>query len=164
MGVIFLQRTEAMINNELIGQVPENPVEAAANWRQMRVRIHDEFEQATSSDQRAALLALNQSLMNMAEKAVDPKELENFREIRGHSYSLLVVKECLVNDQVCTKTADAVIRREVAAGRMVPDHSLRDLKQMRAFAAHLTRTRLLAQQLASKASGPVSRVLSWLLQ
>jgi len=153
-----------MIKNDLIGQAPEDPVEAAANWRQIRVRIHDEFEQAGSSEQRAALLALNQSLMNMAEKAINPKELENFREIRGHSYSLLIVKECMVNDQVSTKTADAVIRREVTAGRMAPNHSLRDLKQMQAFAAHLTRTRLLAQQLAPKPPGPVSRVLSWLLQ
>lgn len=153
-----------MIKNDLIGQVPESPDEAAANWRQIRVRIHDEFEHAQSSEQRAALLSLNQSLMNMAEKAIDPRELENFREIRGHSYSLLVVKECLVNDQVCAPTAEAVISRELAAGRMAPNHSLRDLKQMRAFAAHLTRTRLLAQQLAPKPPGPVSRVLSWLLQ
>jgi hypothetical protein len=153
-----------MIKNDLIGQAPEDAVEAAANWRQIRVRIHDEFEQASSSEQRAALLALNQFLMNMAEKAIDPKELENFREIRGHSYSLLIVKECLVDDQVCTRTAEAVIRREVAAGRMAQNHDLRDLKQMKAFAAHLTRTRLLAQQLAPKPPGPVSRVLSWLLQ
>ncbi|MGB8694468.1 MAG: hypothetical protein WCD08_13265 [Steroidobacteraceae bacterium] len=153
-----------MIKNDLIGQAPENPVDAAANWRQIRVRIHDEFEQASSSERRAALLALNQSLMNMAEKAINPKELENFREIRGHSYSLLIVKECLVNDQVCPKTADAVIRRELAAGRMAPNHSLRDIKQIRAFAAHLARTRLLVQRLSPKPPGPVSRVLSWLLQ
>lgn len=153
-----------MIHNDLIGQVPENTVEAVANWRDTRVRMHDAFDQARSPEQRAALLALNRSIMNMAEKGIDPKDLESFREIRGHSYSMLVVKECLVNDQVCEKTADAVIRREMAAGRMAPNHGLRDLKQMIAFAAHLTHTRMLAQQLAPKPLGPVTRVLSWLLQ
>jgi hypothetical protein len=153
-----------MINNDLIGQVPENTAEALANWRQLRVRIHDAFEQAGSPAQRAALLALNQSIMNMAEKGIDLKDLESFREIRGHSYSLLIVKECLVNEQVCAKTAAAVIRREMAAGRMAANHMLRSMKEMAAFATHLQRTQLLAQQLAPRPPGPVSRVLSWLLQ
>jgi len=153
-----------MINNDLIGQVPENTVEAVANWRQIRVRIHDAFEQARTPEQRAALLALQQSLMNLAEKGIEPKDLESFREIRGHSYSLLVVKECLVNEQVCAKTAAAVIRREMAAGRMAANHMLRNMKDMVAFASHLQRTRLLAQQLAPRPPGPVGRVLSWLLQ
>lgn len=153
-----------MIHNELIGQVPENTVEAVAHWREFRVAIHDAFEQARSPEQRAALLALNRSIMSMAEKGINPKELESFREIRGHSYSMLVAKECLVDGQVCAKTADAVIRRELAAGRMAPNHGLRDLKQMQAFAAHLMRTRALTQQLAQKPPGPVTRVLSWLLQ
>lgn len=153
-----------MIKNDLIDSVPESPAEALASWRQLRVSIHDAFENAKSAGQRAALLALNHSIMNMAEKAMDPKDLENFREIRGHSYSLLVVKECLVGDQVSATTAAAVTRREVAAGRMAANHSLRKLEQMTAFAAHLIRTRLLAQQLAPKPPGPVGRVLSWLLQ
>lgn len=153
-----------MIKNELIDSVPESPAEALANWRQVRVKIHDAFEQATSPQQRAALLALNHSIMNMTEKVMDPKDLENFREIRGHSYSLLVAKECLVGDEICAKIADAVTRREVAAGRMAPNHGLRELKQMRAFSAHLKQTWRLAQQIAPKPPGPVGRVLSWLLQ
>ena len=153
-----------MIKHDLIDSAPETPGEALAGWRRVRVQIHDAFERAASVQQRCALLALNQSIMNMVDKAMDPKDLENFREIRGHSYSLLVVKECLVGDEVCAKTADAVTRREVAAGRMAPNHGLREPKQMRAFAAHLKRTRLLAQQFAPKPPGPVGRVLSWLLQ
>ncbi len=153
-----------MINNDLIGQVPEDTAEAVANWRQIRARIHDAFEQAGSPQQRAALLALFQSIMNMAEKGIDPKDLESFREIRGHSYSQLIVKECLVDEQVSAKIAAAVISREVAAGRMAANHMLRNMKEMVAFAAHLQRTRLLAEKLAPSPPGPVSRVLSWLLQ
>ena len=153
-----------MINDNLIGQVPENPAEAVASWRQIRVRIHDEFEQTHSAERRAALLALNHSIMNMAEKAIEPKDLENFREIRGHSYSLLIVKECLVGDEVSANTAGTVIHRETAAGRMAPNHSLRSMKEMAAFAAQLKHTRLLAQKLAPRPPGPVSRVFSWLLQ
>jgi len=153
-----------MIINELIGQVPESTAEAVANWRQIRVRIHDAFEAAGSPEQRSALLALNQSIMNLAEKGIEQKDLENFREKRGHSYSLLIVKECLVGGQVCPQTAAAVIRRETAAGRMAANHMLRNLKEMAAFAAYLQRTQLLAQQLAPRRRGPVSRLLFRLLQ
>jgi hypothetical protein len=52
----------------------------------------------------------------------------------------------------------------MAAGRMAANHMLRNMKEMVAFAAHLQRTRLLAEKLAPRAPGPVSRVLSWLLQ
>ncbi len=153
-----------MTNNELIGQVPESTAEAVANWRQIRARIHDAFEAARSPEQRAALLALNQSIMNLAEKGIEQKDLETFREMRGHSYSLLIVKECLVEEQVCPKTAAAVICRETAAGRMAANHMLRNMKDMVAFAAHLQQTQRLAQQLARPPPGPVSRLLYRLLQ
>ena len=42
-----------MIKNDLIDSVPESPAEALANWRQMRITIHDAFEKATSGEQRA---------------------------------------------------------------------------------------------------------------
>lgn len=151
-----------MVKNELIDWVPETPTEAAAQWRNIRARIHDEFDRATSADQRVALLALNQSMMNLAEKAIDPDQLENFREIRGHSYSMLIVKECLVGDKVCAKTAAIVTRREVAAGRMAPNHGLRKLEELAKFAAHVISTRRLAQQYAPKQAGLIRRALALL--
>ena len=69
-----------MLKNELIGQVPENPAEALANWRPVRERIHNAFDKSKSEPQRVALLALYCSVMNMAEKAIGPGELEKFRE------------------------------------------------------------------------------------
>jgi len=45
-----------MTQNDLIGNVPETPAEALGSWRQMRERLHDEFEQAKSAEQRVALL------------------------------------------------------------------------------------------------------------
>ena len=152
-----------MINNDPIGNVPETPAEALAGWRQMRERIHDAFEQAKSAQQRAALLALHQSVMNLAEKAMDPKDLEKFREIRGHSYSLLVVRECLVGEKVCPKTAAAVTAREVAAGRMAPNHDLRNMQTMTMFAAQVLHSRRLVQKQSPASTGLMWRALSWLL-
>jgi hypothetical protein len=134
-----------------------------ASWRRIRERIHDEFERARSAERRTALLALNHSIMNLADKAMNPNDLEKFREIRGHSYSLLIVKECLIDAKVCAKTAAIVTRREVAAGRMAPNHDLRKMDQMVKFAAQVTQTQLLTQKYAPKPPGMVGRALSWLL-
>jgi hypothetical protein len=152
-----------MINNELIGDVPETAAEAAKQWRQLRTRIHDAFEDARTGPQRAALLALNQTLMNLVEKGLDPKDLENFREIRGHTYSMMIARECLVNEQVDLKLAQAVVQRELSAGRMAANHPLRDLKQLVAFAEHMQRNLAKAQQLAPKPQGAFPRLFGWLL-
>ncbi len=153
-----------MVNNELIGDVPETPAEATAQWRQLRTRIHDTFESARTSTQREALLTLNQSLMNLAERGLDAKDLESFREIRGHSYTMLIVKECLVDDRIDPKLAQAVVQRELASGRMAQNHQLRDLKQMVAFAEHMTRALAMVERLTPKPWGPLPRLLSWLLR
>jgi len=152
-----------MKKNDLIGDVPETPAEALSSWRQSRERIHDAFEQAKSPEQRTALLALHQTIMNMVEKAMAPADLEKFREIRGHSYSSLIVTECLVSDKVCAKTADVVTRREVAAGRMSANHDLRRIEAMTGFAAQILQARRLAQKHAPADTGRMRRALSWLL-
>ena len=152
-----------MIMNELIGEVPETPAEAAAHWRRVRERIHSEFENPASAAKRPALLALNHALMNMAEKAIPAAELENFREIRGHSYAMLIVKECLDGEKIRPETANLVTRREVAIGRMVPNHSLRKLEEMAKFAAHIVHTQKLLQQYAQKPKGLARRAVAWLM-
>jgi hypothetical protein len=153
-----------MIKNELIGEVPATPAEAAKQWRQLRERLHDAFESARTGPQRASLLALNQSLMNLVEKGLDPKDLESFREIRGHGYSMMVARECLVNGRVDPQLAQAVLQREVEAGRMAANHPLRDLRQLAAFAEHMQRNLAMAQRLTLKPRGPLPRLLGWLLQ
>jgi hypothetical protein len=164
MGQFHSSRVRAMIKNGLIGDVPETPAEAAAQWRQLRTRIHDAFASARTSPQREDLLALNQSLMKLVEQGLDPQDLESFREIRGHSYTMLVVRECLVDDRVDPQLAQAVVQRELASGRMATNHPLRDLKQMVAFARHMQRTLAMAQRLAPRPQGPLPRLLGWLLQ
>ena len=153
-----------MTKNDLIGQAPESPAEALANWRPIREQIHGEFDKAKSEPLRVALLALYCSVMNMAEKAIGPNELEKFREIRGHGYSMLIVKECLVGENVSVEKANAVMRREIAAGRMAPDHILLNKAELSKSAAQYIRTQRLAQENAPGQSGMWRRIVSWLVQ
>jgi hypothetical protein len=151
-----------MKNNELIGPVPETPEEALANWRSVRQRVHDRFDKARSEGERVALLALYCSAMNLAEKAIAPADLEKFREIRGHGYSLLIVKESLDGDRLRLDKAEAVMQRELESGRMAPDHILRDRKELAKLAGDYVRTQQqLKQQHAEERPGLLGRILSW---
>jgi hypothetical protein len=150
-----------MKDSELIGPVPENPAEALASWRSVRERVHDRFDRAGSEPERVALLALYCSVMNMAEKAIAPADLEKFREIRGHGYSLLVVKESLEGDQLSLPKAQAVIARELSSGRMASDHVLRNQRELSKLAAEYVRTRQIVQQHASEPRGLLGRILAW---
>jgi hypothetical protein len=150
-----------MKDSELIGPVPETPAEALANWRSVRERVHDRFDQAGSEPERVALLALYCSVMNLAEQAIAPADLEKFREIRGHGYSLLIIKETLEGDQLSLLKSEAVIRRELQSGRMASDHVLRKRRELAKLAAEYVRTRHLVQQHASERRGLLDRVLSW---
>ena len=153
-----------MVKNDLIGEMPETPGEAQANWQTFRRTIHERFEKATSAEQRVALLTLNHTIMNMVDKVTDPSVLENFREVRGHSYAMLIVTECLVGDTISAKTAGIVTRREVAAGRMAAEHSLRKLEEMEKFATHVTQSRRLTKKYAPRPLGLAGRAMSWLFQ
>jgi len=150
-------------NHELIGPVPENPAEALANWRSIRERVHDRFDRAKSEPERVELLALYCATMNLAEKAIAPADLEKFREIRGHGYSLLVVKESLSGDVLSEPKAEAVLARELAAGRMAADHVLRNRQEFAKLAKEYVRTQhLVRQQRANEPRGLLDRLLSWL--
>jgi hypothetical protein len=150
-----------MKDSELIGPVPETPAEALANWRSVRERVHDRFDKARTEPERAALLALYCSVMNLAEKAIAPADLEKFREIRGHGYSLLIVKESLEGDHLRLSKSEAVIARELESGRMASDHVLRNRQEFAKLAKEYVRTRQLAQQHASERRGLLDRILSW---
>ena len=141
--------------------MPDNPAEALANWRSVRERVHNRFDRAGSEPERVALLALYCSVMNMTEKAIAPADLEKFREIRGHGYSLLIVKESLTGDHLSLQKAQAVIARELAARRMASDHVLRDQKELAKLAAEYVRTRQLVQQHANEPQSLLDRILSW---
>ena len=96
------------------------------NWRQLREEIHAEHENAASPTEREQLLAVFAALMDLVERTdIAPENIAEFRETRLKDYHLLVVREALVGENVCTETLDSVTRREVEAGRMSPDDELR---------------------------------------
>jgi hypothetical protein len=141
-----------MSGQDLYDQLPEDSAEILLGWREIRAKVHDEFDKATE-EQRCALLQLFTATMNIAEATIRPADLEIFRKTRKQDYNRLIVKESLVGESVCAETAYAVTRREIAAGRMSPDDELAKSAAAAIAAPYSSRAELIAieaQRLSQK--------------
>jgi len=139
---------------------------------EVRAKLGQEFDAAVTSQQRGTVLALFTAYMDALERGLaaqqaDPKLIENFRTAREQDYKTFIVQECtvgldtpVVGGDVSIERLMAVTNREVAAGRMTEDHSLRKLAVQSAAAPHMSDTELVAKhaalraQAAQKATSP----------
>jgi hypothetical protein len=124
-------------------QFPPAMKDILADWRGCREDIRDEFDKASTSEQRGALLAIFHAMMNIVEKnLIASDDLEKFRKARDQDYCLLLVKECTKDANVRPDLLEQATKREVEAGRMSQDHQLRQLALSgMAMAQGETRTR-----------------------
>ena len=104
----------------------------ALDWRALREKIHDAFDQTDSFEERGIILAAFTALMDCVERGLedqrgDPGDLATFRKTRDQDYCLLLTKESLDGENVDAKLLERATKREVDAGRMSPDHQLRKL-------------------------------------
>ena len=118
-----------MSATELLERVKAHAATGAMDWKRLRENIHDEFDAASTETDRDMLLAMFHLVMENVERNADmsPEQLATFRDARAQDYNLFLVKEALIGESVSVEIMDVVTKREIAAGRMTPDHSLRQL-------------------------------------
>jgi hypothetical protein len=118
----------------------------------VRNKIHEEFDAAKTSEERGALLALFKATFDITESHLaknSPEKLAEFQKARAQDYNLFLVKECTVGldspggGDVSVEMLRAATDREVAAGRMTEDHTLRKLAVEGCVAPHLTHAQLI---------------------
>jgi hypothetical protein len=113
-----------------------------SNWRQIIDQINRDFDEAGTVDRRSALLATFKATMDIVESTLAPEHLESFREARRKHYSSFIVQEALVGEHVCIESLHAITAREIEAGRMPPDHALRQAAENGMSEPHLSRAEL----------------------
>lgn len=153
---------------ERLMEMTESPAEALLNWREVVEEINIELttnlKNNESIERREALFQMLKSLMDMVEKTIAPQDLEKFREARGQQYHSFLIQEALVGVNVCAETLLAVTSREIAAGRMTEENSIRKIAVDGYAAPHLTRAQLEEEAKGSKAEkekGFMGRVKSF---
>lgn len=102
------------------------------------------WEKADTEEKRVNLLNIfdlaHQTLLPALENSDLKKRVE---EAQSKIYSSFIVSECLIGENVSIDRLNRVTRREIAAGRMAKDHSLRDIADQGLAAPYLSEEELL---------------------
>lgn len=125
-----------------------------ADVKRLRQRIEEEFAASKTNDEHAQVLAIFKAMTDRVERGMAApgghgQLLTDFRAANAYEYKALIVQECLVGSDlpgggdVSVELLKAVTDREIAAGRMTEDHSLRQLALTTFAAPHLTHAQLL---------------------
>lgn len=150
-----------IVNAPLLFRLLNAPGAPATNWREIVNEINSEIERATTTDYRVSLLKMFMTTMDFVEATIIAEDLEKFREARRKHYKAFLVQEAFVGEHLCIETLDVITQREIAAGRMAPDDSLRQAVVSEMAASHSS----CAEVNASSNPPPLTRwrrALGWL--
>ena len=122
----------------------------------VRAKIGREFDAALTSEERGKVLAIFTATMDQAERHLvklgDQAELlANLRNAWAQDHKIFIVQECTVGldspggGDISVEMLLAVTNREIAAGRMTEDHSMRKIAVESAAAPHLSHAELIAK-------------------
>jgi TPR repeat protein len=154
----MVEKTEAKKRSEVSIQnlVKELTSTQGINIVDARAKIGKAFDAASTSDQRGRVLAIFKAMMDDSEEklvsqANQTQLLEDFRNARTQDYKIFILQECTVGldspggGDVSIELLMTVTNREIAAGRMTEDHSMRKIAVEGAAAPHFSHAELLAK-------------------
>jgi len=102
------------------------------------------WEKADTEEKRVNLLNIFDLAHRTLLPALEDSDLKKrIEEAQSKIYNSFIVSECLIGENVSVDRLDRVTRREIAAGRMTKDHSLRDTADQGLAAPYLSEEELL---------------------
>jgi hypothetical protein len=116
-----------MSTESLLKRLSSVPCGSELDFLKIRDEIFENYERATTTHERNALLDIRNAIMDNFERSISSDDLEAFKKVRQQEYRLLLITEAVSGEYISPKAIDAVTRREVAAGRMAPDDEFRQL-------------------------------------
>lgn len=124
---------------------------------EIRAEVFEEIGRAQTQDQFGAIHSVFRTVTDIAIAAASGDLKTRLIEAQELDYKSCLVEECCVNGNVSIDDLVVATSREIAAGRMKPDHSLRKLAEMGMAAPHLSREQLLAGAGEKSPQGAPSR-------
>jgi hypothetical protein len=120
MSTSEILKRMAMMARE--GQLPD--------WNKFRAEIVEEFRHATTTHERVALLSVHKLVMDTVEQSINftPEDAAKIKELRRQEYCHMLFVEAARPDGLLEpEKMEEITRREIEAGRMPPDDSLREV-------------------------------------
>jgi hypothetical protein len=141
---------QLMSTSELLEQMVAVGYEGSLReWNKFRNEIVKNFRRASTTAERVALLRAYKALMDAVEQApgLAQKDIGEINKARLHEYRLMLIAEGAGPDGFWdSQKMEQITRREIEAGRMSPNDSLRKdtvraLSEMGVDPAPITRAR-----------------------
>jgi len=128
---------------EQVGRCVEKP----ENWKQVRIDILNQHEDAVEINEYITLLSLHKMLMDSVEEhSSNDINLDKIKKIHQQDYKALIIRECTIGGSICVDTLYEITQRELEAGRMNPAHELINLAVDATAEPHYSREQLLRQK------------------
>jgi hypothetical protein len=111
----------------LAQELEDLPPDEPLDWIAFSTRVDEEFAAATTSKERAELLAARATAIELVIRQLQlhGEQLEKFTDACELEYKRFIVQETLVDGVVSYEEMLHVTDREIAAGRMSEDYALR---------------------------------------
>jgi hypothetical protein len=111
----------------LFQELQDMPADEPLDWIGFSARVEEQFNAATTSEERGDLLAARATAMQYVVRQLDlhGEQFEKFTDACELEYKRLIVRESLVDGVISYEEMLCVTDREIAAGRMSEDYALR---------------------------------------
>ena len=116
------------------------------NTQEIFDEISNEFEKASTDEDRSNLLNTLVSVMNIVLPTIPEDKVAEIKEANRKIYHSFIVQESVIAGNVCVETLYQVTSREIAAGRMTEDNNLRKIATDGMAEPHNTRAELIAMR------------------
>ena len=97
------------------------------DWLDICTRAAGELSGSPTDSDREMLLFIYTEALNYGERGKPEGQIEGFRAARSSDYFFIVMQECVDGQHLNMERLGKATVREVAAGRMAPEHELRRL-------------------------------------
>lgn len=106
------------------------------HWPDLRERFFEEYKTAENDAHREGLLAIREAVLaeTVRSGSVDADRMEEFADTVRKEYNLLLISECVVDENIEPALLKRVTQREIAAGRMATDDELAKLADIGVYA------------------------------
>jgi hypothetical protein len=147
----------------LTQELEDQPSDEPFDWIAFSTRLNEEFAAATTSKERAELLAARAVAIElvMRQLQLHGEHLEKFTDACELEYKRFIVQETLVNGVVSYEAMLHVTDREIAAGRMSEDYALRAIaieERQEAAPAEAPKS----DEVHASTGGPFGKLKHWL--
>jgi len=109
-------------------ELTNDPATAIANIEEFLAETAKEYRQCATKSEKEQLLNLHKATLDIMERSfIDDSDMHTFKNAREQHYNTMLVWEATVDGDVDANILYSITQREIDAGRMTEENSIRKI-------------------------------------